>query len=112
MGDNTYGQEKLEQFMELVEKNSSTHKQVSQYTGLLNLSSYQLSSITKTLLAKTPSEIINQQIILEAKRQLLATSKQVGQITYYLGYDDPSYFTRFFKRHTGLSPESFRQNSK
>lgn len=112
MGDNTYGQEKLEQFMELVEKNSSTHKQVSQYTGLLNLSSYQLSSITKTLLAKTPSEIINQQIILEAKRQLLATSKQVGQIAYYLGYDDPSYFTRFFKRHTGLSPESFRQNSK
>ena len=112
MGDNTYGQEKLEQFLELVEKNSITHKQVSQYTGLLNLSSYQLSSITKTLLAKTPSEIINYHIILEAKRQLLATSKQVGQIAYHLGYDDPSYFTRFFKRHTGLSPESFRKNSK
>lgn len=112
MRDNTYAQEKLEQFLELVEKNSITHKQVSQYTGLLNLSSYQLSAVTKTLLDKTPSEIINQQIILEAKRQLLATSKQVGQIACDLGYDDPSYFTRFFKRHTGLSPESLRQNSK
>ena len=112
MVDNTYAQEKLEQFLELVEKNSITNKQVSQYTGLLNLSSYQLSSITKTLLAKTPSEIINQHIILEAKRQLLATSKQVGQIACDLGYDDPSYFTRFFKKHTCLSPESFRQNSK
>ncbi|TPG44103.1 helix-turn-helix domain-containing protein [Flavobacterium pectinovorum] len=107
-----YGQEKLEQFLELVEKNSITHKQISQYTGLLNLSSYQLSAITKTLLDKTPSEIINQHIILEAKRQLLATSRQVSQIAYHLGYDDASYFARFFKKHTGLSPESFRQNSK
>lgn len=108
----TYAQEKLEQFLELVEKNRITHKQVSQYTGLLNLSSYQLSAITKTLLNKTPSEIINNHIILEAKRQLLATSKQVSQIAYHLGYDDASYFTRFFKKHTGLSPESFRQNCK
>jgi AraC family transcriptional activator of pobA len=112
MRGNTYAQEKLEQFLELVEKKSSTHKQVSQYASLLNLSSYQLSAITKTILNKTPSEIINNYIILEAKRQLLATSKQVSQIAYHLGYDDASYFSRFFKKHTHFSPEAFRENSK
>ena len=55
-----YAQEKLEQFLELVETNSATHKQVSQYTDILHLSSYQLNAITKTLLNKTPSEIINE----------------------------------------------------
>lgn len=107
-----YNQEKLERFLELVETNITSHKQVSQYTDWLHLSSYQLSAITKTLLNKTPSEIINDYIILEAKRQLLATSNQVSQIAYHLGYDDASYFIRFFKKHTGLSPEAFRQNSR
>lgn len=107
-----YVQEKLEQFLELVEAKCTTHKQVSQYTNLLHLSSYQLSAITKNLLNKTPSEIINDYLILEAKRQLLATSNQINQIAYNLGYEDASYFTRFFKKHTAASPEAFRQNSK
>lgn len=107
-----YAQEKLEQFLELVETNITSHKQVSQYTDLLHLSSYQLNAITKSLLNKTPSEIINDYIILEAKRQLLATSNQVSQIAYNLGYEDASYFTRFFKKHTTASPEAFRQNSR
>lgn len=110
--NNSYAQEKLEQFLELVESNSITHKQISQYADLLHLSSYQLGKITKKLLDKTPSEIINDYIILEAKRQLLATTNQVSQIAYNLGYEDPSYFTRFFKKHTNSSPEIFRQNSK
>ena len=107
-----YAQEKLELFLELVEANSTSKKQVSEYVDMLHLSSYQLSSITKSLLNKTPSEIINDYIILEAKRQLLATSNQVSQIAYNLGYEDPSYFTRFFKKHTSTSPEAFRQNFK
>lgn len=107
-----YAQDKLEQFLALVETNITSKKQVSQYTDMLHLSSFQLSSITKSLLNKTPSEIINDYIILEAKRQLLATSNQVSQIAYNLGYDDASYFTRFFKKHTSSSPETFRQNFK
>ncbi|MGL2965842.1 helix-turn-helix domain-containing protein [Flavobacterium sp. XGLA_31] len=107
-----YAQEKLEQFLALVEANITTHKQVSQYTELLHLSSYQLSAVTKALLNQTPSEIINDYIVLEAKRQLLATSNQVSQIAYNLGYEDPSYFIRFFKKHTAVSPEAFRQNSR
>ncbi|NQX56916.1 helix-turn-helix domain-containing protein [Pedobacter panaciterrae] len=111
-GASLYTQEKLEQFVELLERKFTTDKRVDQYAGLMNLSTYQLAAITKNLLNKTPSELINEYIILEAKRQLLATSSQVSQIAYYLGYEDISYFIRFFKKHTGASPEAFRKNFK
>lgn len=109
---NPYMQERLDNFFELLEKNITTQKQVSQYAIMLNLSLHQLNTITKTTLAKTGSEIINEYIILESKRYLLATSNQVNQIAYHLGYEDSSYFIRFFKKQTGLSPEAFRQNLK
>lgn len=107
-----YSQEQLEKFLDLLEIHITAHKQVAHYAALLNLSTYQLSAITKKSLNKTPSELINEALILESKRQLLATSNQINQIAYHLGYEDVSYFIRFFKKHTGLSPEAFRQNFK
>ena len=56
---NPYTQERFEEFLELLEKHSTTHKQVSQYTDLMNLSPYQLNEITKTTIGKTASELIN-----------------------------------------------------
>lgn len=109
---NSYSQEQLEKFLDLLEGNITQYKQVSQYADLLHLSSYQLNAITKTLLNKTPSELINEHLILESKRQLLATSNQVNQIADNLGYADISYFIRFFKKHTDYSPEAFRNNFK
>ncbi len=105
-----YGQERLEEFLELLETHISNHKQVSAYADMLNLSAYQLNAITKTTLGKTCSELINSHIILEAKRYLLTTSNQVNQIAHHLGYQDVSYFIRFFRKHTGHSPEAFRNN--
>lgn len=107
-----YEQERLEEFLQLVETHIRSKKQISEYADLLNVSNYQLSSITRNSLGKTPSEVINEYIILESKRYLLATSDQVNQIAWHLGYEDPSYFIRFFKKHTGFSPEAFRSNSK
>ncbi|CAN5212465.1 helix-turn-helix transcriptional regulator [soil metagenome] len=109
---NPYAQEQLEKFLELLEKHISSHKQVSQYAALMNLSTYQLNTITKTTLGKTCSDLINQYTILESKRHLLATSNQINQIAYHLGFEDVSYFIRFFKKHTGHSPEAFRHNFK
>ena len=105
-----YTQERLEEFLELLETHISNHKQVPQYADMLHLSAYQLNAITKVTLGKTCSELINECIILESKRYLLATSNQVNQIAYQLGYEDVSYFIRFFKKHTGFSPEAFRHN--
>lgn len=108
----TYEQEQLDKLLRLIEENLAANKQVPYYADLLNLSSYQLNSITKSLLGKTCSDIINEQIILEARRYLLATSNQVTQIAYHLGYEDVSYFIRFFKKQTGYTPDAFRSNFK
>lgn len=107
---NPYTQERLEEFLELLEMHITTHKQVTQYTSLMNLSPYQLNEITKTTIGKTASELINAHIILEAKRNLLATPNQIKDIADLLGYEDVSYFIRFFKKQTGYSPETFRHN--
>ncbi len=104
----SYTQERFEEFMELLEKHIATHKQLSNYTKWMSLSAYQLNEITKSSVGKTASDLINEQIILEAKRYLLASSNQVKDIADLLGYEDNSYFIRFFKKHVGYSPEAFR----
>lgn len=109
---NHYMQERLEEFQELVRLSATQHKTVSYYAEQLNLSPYQLNAITKSTLDKTCTEVITDHLLLEAKRYLLAGSSQVTQIAWNLGYEDVSYFVRFFKKHTGYSPEAFRKDFK
>ena len=110
--ENGYTQERFEELLRLLEKNIGSIKNVSEYADLLSLSPYQLNAITKASVGKTVSCLINEQIILEAKRYLLATSNQIKDIADHLGYEDVSYFIRFFKKHTGQSPDAFRKNLK
>jgi AraC-like DNA-binding protein len=107
-GVGSYMQERLEEFMELLDIHITTNKQVSHYTSLMNLSAFQLNEIIKATVGKTSSELINDHVIMEAKRHLLATPNQVKEIADQLGYEDVSYFIRFFKKHTGQSPEAYR----
>jgi len=110
--ENGHMQERFEELVRLLETNIASMRSVAEYADLLNLSPYQLNAITKSSVGKTVSDLINEQIILEAKRHLLATPAQVKEIADHLGYEDPSYFIRFFKKHTGQSPETFRKNFK
>ena len=58
---------------------------------------------------KSPLIFINNRIILEAKRLVLYSDLMIKEIAYMLGYDDPSYFVKHFKRHTGYLPSEFRE---
>lgn len=107
---NHYQQGKLQEFLDVLETNIHSEKRVSAYAAMVNLSIFQLNSITKSLLGKTVAELINDQILLEARRFLLATPNQVNQIAFQLGYEDVSYFIRFFRKLTGQTPEAFRKN--
>ncbi len=111
-GTNNYTQERYEELLRLLEEKITTVKSVSQYADLLNLSVYQLNAITKASVGKTTADLLNEQIILEAKRYLLATPNQIKDIAWHLGYEDTSYFIRYFKKHTGHSPDAFRKNFK
>lgn len=110
--ENNYTQEKFEELLRLIESNIRSIKTASRYAKMLALSSYQLNAITKASVGKTVSDLITEQIILEAKRYLLATPNQIKDIADHLGYEDVSYFIRFFKKHTGDSPDVFRRNFK
>ena len=57
----------------------------------------------------TPLQIINDRIVLEAKRQLQHTSLNIKEISYNLGFEDPSYSVKFFKRLAGSMPSEFRK---
>ncbi len=111
-GTGNYMQQRFEELSRLLEAKITSVKSVSQYAEMLNLSVYQLNAITKASVGKTTTDLINEQIILEAKRYLLATPNQVKDIAWHLGYEDTSYFIRYFKKHTGLSPDVFRKNFK
>ena len=104
-----YNQQKIDELFELLDNHITNYKHVSKYAVLMKLTIYQLNALTKASLGKTCSELIDEHIILESKRNLLAASDQVGQIAYLLGYEDASYFIRFFKKHTGYTPGAFRE---
>ncbi|TCI84875.1 helix-turn-helix domain-containing protein [Tenacibaculum sp. M341] len=106
----SHEQKLLDKFMHLLESQIYYNKQVTKYAEVLNITTYKLNTTTKALLEKTASQLINEQIILEAKRLLLATPNQINEIAFKLGYQDPAYFIRFFKKHTSFTPLIFRQN--
>jgi len=102
------------EFEELVEKNFIELKSAGDYASLLNITEKHLNRITRACFNKTSTQVIAERIVLEAKRMLIHTGKQVTQIAYDLGYNDASYFVRFFKKNAGVTPlkflERYRQN--
>ena len=85
--------------------------QVSFYANLMNLSEKTLYNTCKTISEKSAQELIQQRILLEAKRLLVYSNFSVKEIATQLGFHDYSYFTRFFSKNVGLSPIQFRQQN-
>ena len=94
----------------LVEMKFHEEHSVNYYAGMLNKSPKTLSNIFSLYNDKTPLQVIQSRVLLEAKRLLHYTPKSIKQITYELGFEDPAYFCNFFKRHTAMSPNEFRNN--
>ncbi|HEX2609157.1 MAG TPA: helix-turn-helix transcriptional regulator [Flavisolibacter sp.] len=103
-----YQQQRFEEFRELVQKHCLQYRQVSFYTEQMSLSAYQLNQVVRTATGKPASTLIMEQVLLEAKRYLLGTTYQIKDIADILGFEDPSYFVRFFKKQSGSAPETFR----
>ncbi|MFT3936160.1 MAG: helix-turn-helix domain-containing protein [Chitinophagaceae bacterium] len=98
----------LQKLKDAIEENYKTKHSASDYADLLYISPKALAKITKTHFNKTLSSMINERIIIEAKRELYLTDKTVKEIAYELGYDDEYYFSRFFKTNAEVSPQLFR----
>ncbi|WP_035455828.1 helix-turn-helix domain-containing protein [Algoriphagus terrigena] len=99
----------LRRFSKLVEQHYKTHHTVADYAELLFVTPKNLSKKIGLISKSTPNDIIKDRIILESKRLLAHTQMTVKEIAFSLNYEDDAYFVRFFQKHTGLSPLSFRK---
>jgi AraC family transcriptional regulator, transcriptional activator of pobA len=102
----------VRKFNLLVEANYRTEHSVSYYAQQLYKSPKTLSNLFAIYNHKTPSQVIQERILIEARRLLSYTDKPVKEIAYELGFEDLPYFSNFFKKHTRLSPVDFRNKKE
>ena len=96
-------------FRQLLEQNFRKVHTVQEYAELLNISSRTLTKYVDQSAHRSPLQIINDRIVLEAKRLLCHSMLSIKEVGYQLGFEDPSYFVKFFKRLVGKMPSEFRK---
>ncbi|WED28800.1 helix-turn-helix domain-containing protein [Vibrio sp. DW001] len=99
---------KLYLFNNLIEANFRQQWPVSLYADTLGISVSTLNRLCHNEKGDTAKQIINERMFIEAKRYLIYTQANIDQVAYRLGFEDPAYFSRFFKNKSGLSPKKFR----
>lgn len=98
-------------FKDLLETDFKTQKQVAYYTKKIIITEKRLNQATTKTLGKTPKEIIDDRILLEAKRILAHTNESIKEIAYHLGFEEPTNFIKFFKKHSSVTPTEFREKN-
>jgi AraC-like DNA-binding protein len=96
-------------FTRLLDIHFRNQKSVRYYAGKLAVTANHLNALCRRIVNQTASDLIHQRVITEAQRLLVHSAQSVSQIAAQLGFEDPSYFTRYFKKYVGQTPESFRQ---
>lgn len=96
-------------FLEAVRNNFIHNYSVAQFANLLSATEAKLNELSKLHTNKTAQNVIYSLTISEAKRLLLYQDLSVKEIAYQLGFNDPFYFSNFFKKHTSLAPKDFKK---
>lgn len=96
-------------FARLLDQHFRQHKTVRFYAQQLHLTPNHLNAVCRRLLARTASDLIHERVVAEAQRLLRHSAHPVAQIADALGFDDTSYFSRYFRKYAGQPPEAFRQ---
>lgn len=95
-------------FRELLEQHFRTEKGIGFYADQLFISAKVLTHITNLMLGKTPKQLLDERVLLEAKRLLVHTENPIKTISLYIGFDETTNFNKFFKKHSGQTPAAFR----
>lgn len=101
----------LDAFRRLLEQHFREHWKVSEYADALNISTSTLNRLCHERFGTNAKAIIASRVISEAKRRLVFTRQPLDQVAYYLGYRDPAYFSRVFKKIEKLSPGEYRRKT-
>lgn len=97
------------EFKRLVEKNFLEIREVGKYADMLHITAKHLSEVVKEHTGKSPKEIINDMLLLEAKVLLGSTDLNITEIAHRLQFGDQAHFSHFIKQHTGCSPAALRK---
>ncbi|UII33143.1 helix-turn-helix transcriptional regulator [Fulvivirga ulvae] len=97
---------------QLIETYYRSQKSPAAYADMMNITPKHLNRLTRETLGKTTTQLITERILLEAKRMLVYVGDPLSTIAEALGYDDYAYFSRVFKKWTGLSPSQFAAKYK
>lgn len=98
----------IERFRNLIDVHFKEKATVAFYAEKLGVTPGQLTRICREVLDKSALDLINTRIVSEAERDLIYTVQPIKQIAAFLGFPDEAYFSRFFRKHTGMSPRDFR----
>jgi AraC family transcriptional regulator, transcriptional activator of pobA len=98
----------VKKFKQLIEEKYHENISVKEYAALLSVTANHLSETVKSITGKTSTDLINTKMILEIKRMLTHTELTVSEISYRMNFTDQSYFSKYFKNVTGVSPNEFR----
>lgn len=103
------GRDVFARFRQMIEDHYRDHWPVAAYAKTLGVSAARLNRLCHTAAGKSAFELIQDRLLLEASRDLIYTAATAAMIAYELGFQDPAYFARFFKRRTGTTPGAFRR---
>lgn len=92
----------------LIERHFREHHRPAEYARRLRITVGHLNHLSRRHLGRAAGVVIRERLALEASRHLLHTDATAAEVAYALGFKDPAYFARFFKRETGAPPTSFR----
>lgn len=101
---------RISSFLDLIEANYIDHREVEFYASHLSLSAKGLNDFSRKMTGKTVKQHLQERLLLEMKREICFGHTPFKDISYHLGFNEPSYFSRFFKAQTGQTPEEFRND--
>ncbi|GGC75467.1 hypothetical protein GCM10011387_31470 [Pedobacter quisquiliarum] len=102
-------QKRVYAFFMLLENHYQEVRNIEFYAEQLGISAKRLNQILKENLDKTGMQLIHDRVILEAKRNIIHSERTIKEIAYHLNFSDRPYFSRFFKKQTGQTPEEFQK---
>lgn len=104
--------ELFNQFMVSLENHYKESRDVSYYASLLNITPKYLNTITQKIAGKTVKVIIDHFVVLQLKQTLRSSPKSIKELSWEYRFSDMSFFCRYFKQHTGITPQQFRKAGK